>query len=312
MARPKREVVMARCAREALLAAIETYNRPTAEYKEQTVAFLLVNAWEILAKARIVQMNDGRLQSIYRRKRGSRRYERNEDGEILTVQIRRALNRSDFPEEVKKNIYGLIKVRNQATHMGVLVPRLKQVILEFSTASVQNFVKAYQSCFNESFDAPYLLPLGFVGTAQATATGFPLRQQKLLEELANLTQSPVSTDSDYSVTLYVQVELNRGLSGGGNIGLTNDPDVPKVSISDDEALKRFPTSYIELVEECRTRYADFKQNQRFHAVMKAVNDDPQCTYERKLDPTTEKSSKKRFYNNEKALARLDNEYARAT
>ena len=285
--------------------------RPAAEYKEQTVAFLLVNAWEILAKARVIQMNGGKIQAIYRRKRDSRRYERGEDGEFLTIRIKGALNRSGLPEEVKKNIYGLIKVRNQATHIGVLVPQLKQVILEFSTASVQNFIKAYQSWFGESFDAPYLLPLGFIGTAQASVTRFPLRQKKLLDELANLTKFPVSTNSDYSVMLRVKVEVDRGLSGGGSIGLTNDPDVPKVSISDDEALKAFPTSYNGLVEECRSRYVGFKQNRRFHSVMKAVNDDPQCTYERKLDPTTEKSSKKRFYNKAKALARLDNEYAKA-
>ena len=218
---------MARCAREALLAAIETYNRPTAEYKEQTVAFLLVNAWEILAKARIIQMNGGKLQAIYRRKRDSRQYERGEDGEILTIGIRGAINRSGSPEEVKKNTHGLIKVRNRATHMGVLGPHLKQVILEFSTASVQNFVRAYQDWFGETFEAPYLLPLGFVGTAQAAISAYPARQRQLLEELSKLAKSQDEHDSGFSVVLQIHVELNRGISGGGNIGLSTDPSLPK-------------------------------------------------------------------------------------
>ena len=59
MARPKREVVMARCAGEALLAAVEIYNKPRVEYREQTVAFLLVNAWEVIIKARIVNSRVG-------------------------------------------------------------------------------------------------------------------------------------------------------------------------------------------------------------------------------------------------------------
>ena len=42
--------------------------------------------------------------------------------------------------------------------------------------------------------------------------------------------------------------------------------------------------------------------------MKKVNQDPKCTYERRLDPTSEKSGKKRFYNLEQTLAKLDNEY----
>ena len=308
MARPKREVVMARCAREALLAAIETYNKPAAEYKEQTVAFLLVNAWEILAKARVIQMNGGKVQAIYRRKRGSRRYERGEDGEILTIRIKGALNRGGLPEEVKKNIYGLTKVRNQATHMGVLVPQLKQVILEFSTASVQNFIKAYQSWFSESFDAPYLLPLGFVGTAQGAIATYPARQRQLLEELAKIAKSQDAHDSGFSVVLQVHVELNRGISGGGNIGLTGDPSLPKVSISDDEALRTFPYSYNQLVDICRERYPDFKANQRFHEAMKPINEDPICVHERRLDPKNERSSRKRYYNIDNTIAKLDYEY----
>ena len=44
MSRPKREIVMARCATSAVPAAIEIYNKPTVEYREQTFALLMVNA----------------------------------------------------------------------------------------------------------------------------------------------------------------------------------------------------------------------------------------------------------------------------
>ena len=299
---------MARCAREALLAAVEIYNKPTVEYREQTVAFLLVNAWEVLIKARIIQQNGGRIQAIYRRKRNSRRLEYSDDGEVLTIEIRGALKRSSLPEEVRSNILGLVRVRNQATHLGVLAPKLKQAILEFSTASVQNFVKTYGNWFGESIEAPYLLPLGFVGAAQSTVTTFPVRQRQLLEELSELAKSHDSVDSEYSVVMQVRVELNRGLSGGGNIGLTNDPSFPKVSISDDEALKTFSSTYNQVVDSCRERYPDFKQNQQFHQTMKAVNEDPTCAYERRLDPTQETGVKKRFYNLATTLAKLDAEY----
>ena len=310
MARPRRDVVMARCAREALLAAVEIYNKPKVEYREQTVAFLIVNAWEVLIKARIVQQSGGKIQSIYQYKPNSREYRRSH-GDILTIRIRDALNQSKLPEELKSNINGIIKIRNRATHLGVLVPELKKTILEFSTASVQNFVKIYTGWFNESIDAPYLLPLGFVGNARTTVATYPVRQKELLKELSDLVKPHNLTDSGYSVAMHVQVEISRGLSGGGSIGLTNDPSVPKVSISDDEALKTFPTPYNKLVDKCRSRYSDFKQNNRFHLAMKDVHQDPKCTYERKLDPTSEISNKKRFYNLEQTLAKLDNEYTKS-
>ena len=66
MARPKREIIMARCAASALLAAIEIYNKPTVEYREQTLALLVTNAWEVLLKARIVQQSGGKLETLYR------------------------------------------------------------------------------------------------------------------------------------------------------------------------------------------------------------------------------------------------------
>ena len=37
---------MAKCAESALLAAFEVYNKPLIENREQTLALLLVNAWD--------------------------------------------------------------------------------------------------------------------------------------------------------------------------------------------------------------------------------------------------------------------------
>ena len=228
----------------------------------------------------------------------------------MTIEIWGSLNRSGLPDEIKSNIGGLIKIRNQATHLGLLAPELKQAILEFSTASVQNFVKTYFNWFGESIDAPYLLPLGFVGVAQTTVTT-PVQQRLLLNELSQLAKSQNLDDSGYSVVMQVQVQLSRGLSGGGNIGLTNDPNAPKVSITDDEALKTFSTPYNELVAVCRERYVDFKRNKSFNVAMTAVNNDPKCAYVRKLDPTSEKSPRKRFYNKEQSLSKLDGVYAKS-
>lgn len=301
---------MARCAREALLAAVEIYNKPKAEYREQTVAFLLVNAWEVLIKARIVQQNNGKIQSIYQRKRNSRRFDCI-DGDIRTIDLREALNQSGLPEDVKNNIKGLHKIRNRVTHLGILTSELKLLILEYSTASVQNFVKIYTNWFHESIEVPYLLPLGFVGSVQTSIATYPAKQKELLNELSNMAKSQTSPDSGYSVVMQVKIELNRGLTGGGSIGLTNDPNVPKVSVSDGEAFKTFPTPYNDFVIVCRDRYLDFKQNQVFNVAMMTVNDDPKCAYVRKLDPTSEKSPKKRFYNIERTLARLDKIYAKA-
>ena len=140
MARPKRELSMARCAASAVLAAIEIYNKPTVEYCEQTFALLMVNAWEILLKARLLQQAGGKVTAIYRREDSSRRYQRDSrTREPLTLGLTEVLGQAAPPREVRDNISGLVEVRNRAAHLGVLAPDARQAILAFGTASVQNF-----------------------------------------------------------------------------------------------------------------------------------------------------------------------------
>jgi len=43
-----------------MLAAIEVYNKPIFEYREETYAILAVNAWELLLKARILQIDNNK------------------------------------------------------------------------------------------------------------------------------------------------------------------------------------------------------------------------------------------------------------
>jgi hypothetical protein len=38
---------------EAAISAIEIYNKPGFRYREETFAILMLNAWELLLKARI-------------------------------------------------------------------------------------------------------------------------------------------------------------------------------------------------------------------------------------------------------------------
>lgn len=310
MARPKREITMARCAGAALLAAIEIYNKPTVEYREQTFALLVTNAWEVLLKARIVQSANGKVQSIYRRKRGSRLIDRDpETQEPRTISLRQALERTSVPGEVAANIKGLMLIRNTAAHLGTLEPAVQRKVLQFGTASIENFTKISRLWFSETFDTPYLLPLGFVGDATIVQTAVSKSQRPLLRALDLISDSSIDTSAnDYSVTLHISVDIQRGLTGGGSIGLTNDPSAPKVSISDDEALGQYPATYSELIEMCKLRYPGFKRDRKFQARLREIKADANCAHERRLDPNKPTGQTKMFYNLEASVQLLDNEY----
>lgn len=258
MARPRRFITMARHAEAALLAAIEIYNKAVFPHKEHTLAFLLVNAWEILIKARIIQQ-DGRLEAIY--VKDGRRYRRNSHTkEPVTISIRRALERVILPEKVKLNIEGLTAIRDRAVHLGSLSGDVQTQVLYYATASVQNFIRLTDDWFDEQVTVPYLLPVGFVGAAHLSPERVGVGQKRLLTILEQLASS-AGQDQEYAVTIQVEIHLTPRFTGGGTIGVTNDPSAPKLQISDTEELKMYPYTYADICAECKERYPDFKRKQ---------------------------------------------------
>jgi hypothetical protein len=181
--------------------------------------------------------------------------------------------------------------------------------LEFGTASVKNFVVIGMQWFGESVATPHLLPVGFLGDASAVKTRTSSGQREFLKQLHDISaSSPNFGDSAFSVTMNIDIRVNPIRSGGGSIGLTNDQSAPRVQFSDDEALELFPASYADVAAACRDRYPGFRQNQKFNATMKCVNEDANCAHERRLDPKNPKSAKKRYYNLESTMTKLDAEY----
>jgi hypothetical protein len=48
----------------AMLAAIKVYNKPNFPHRTDTFSILAFNAWELLLKARILQLDSNRIQAI--------------------------------------------------------------------------------------------------------------------------------------------------------------------------------------------------------------------------------------------------------
>lgn len=309
MSLPKLSLKMARCAASALLAAVEVYNKPTFEHREQTFAMLVVNAWEILVKARIVQQNNENISSIYRRQPASNRYVTHHiTGESLTIALSFALSRISIPGNVRINLDGIIEIRNRATHLGILKGEASKQVLLFGAASVRNFITLYYAWFKESINIPYLLPVGFAGEANLVSRGYTKGQNELIRALSFLNNNADLGDTEHSVTLSVDINLNPIFSGGATVGITSDPSAPKVQISDAEFLREFPVSYREIVAECKQRYPNFKMDARFYGIMNSVKSNPTCSHQRRLDPRSNQPGRW-FYNRTETLRILDAEYA---
>ena len=203
---------MARCAAAALLGAIDIYNKSTAEYREQTFAILAINAWEILLKARIVHDAKGNITSIYQKNKG--RYRRVPGTkEPFTITLRQALGKVSLPKKVGANILGLMAIRNIATHRGVLTSEECQRVLEFGTASVRNFITLSNKWFEEAPSLPFLLPVGFLGSATAAEATPKGKQKELLNILTQLSNTSEESHPEFAVVMHVNFELKHGFLG---------------------------------------------------------------------------------------------------
>lgn len=85
----------------AALSAIEIYNKPDFKYRVESFSILMVNAWELLLKARILQESKNNLKSIYvidsnkTRKDGKPfkypKFKTSRSGNFLTIDITNAI-----------------------------------------------------------------------------------------------------------------------------------------------------------------------------------------------------------------------------
>ena len=97
--RRARSLVLADKSLDAALAAIEVYNKPDFRYREESFAILMLNAWELLLKARILKEHNNDMRSIEvwqkRRRVDGTLTERafakkNRSGNNMTIEVRRA------------------------------------------------------------------------------------------------------------------------------------------------------------------------------------------------------------------------------
>ena len=72
----------------AMLAAMEVYNKPDFQYREETFSILAINSWELLLKARLLQLAQNRVGAILQ-------YEKREKSDgTLSEKFYRKKNRS--------------------------------------------------------------------------------------------------------------------------------------------------------------------------------------------------------------------------
>jgi hypothetical protein len=164
MRRPRHTYLVDK-AIEAAIGAIEIYNKPAFSYREEAFAILMLNAWELLLKARILKENQNRLCSIevWERKRTKSGRpstkltpRRNRSGNPATIGINaaaavvRQYRKNAIDEHGIENLSLLIEIRDNAIHFHNAGRGLRKRIQEIGSAALRNFAYAAQSWFGRN------------------------------------------------------------------------------------------------------------------------------------------------------------------
>lgn len=315
-------------AEAALVAAIEVYNKPMFEYREETFSLLAINAWELLLKARVLQLNSNDVRSIWvyvtrKTKSGEtskKKYvDRNRSKTAKTISLHACIKRLDLdaasriPSEVQSNIDALCEIRDSSAHFVTASAVLRTQVLSVAVASVKNFVLLTRSWFRRDFSdrISIMLPLAFLSPGLKVNSVLVMNDEsRLIQYLKEVASAAANDSSVYDVAVNVEVHLKRSkLDSAVKVQVTNDPNATRVTLTEQDIRDQYPWTFDALTAQLKKRYSDFIANSKYHKLRKQFSADPKYGRERLLDFDKPKGLKKSYFS-PAILNEFDKHYTR--
>lgn len=315
----------------AMISAIEIYNKPDFKYREETFSVLCINAWELLLKAKVLQLSGNKITSllVWEKKelkgggKSKKLYRKlNRSGNAMSISLYEAYRiiNEDYglkiDKAVKDNLEALTEIRDNSIHFINDDLQLSLKVQEIGTASLQNYLHLIRDWFGDSLSRYnfYLMPLSFFQNFD-TASGESLNssEKKLLKYIKSVEQGYDNKEiGEYNLTLKIDVKFQKVKSASGvQVKITNDPNAPTFQITEEDMLEKFPWDYQILTTRLKKRYDEgFKVNQKYHSLRKELLTDKKLCHLRSYNPANPNSDSKPFFSNN-ILKEFDKHYNKA-
>lgn len=293
----------------SMLSAIEIYNKPDFNYREESFAILSVNSWELLLKAYLLKINHFNVNSLYvykdsKKKDGTPSKRKvvaiNRCKNPCTLSIQEVINRlsklKHLPSNLKSNIETLIELRDNAIHFTNLEPITKQ-IQELGFACIKNYisiVKYWKLPIDFSRYNLYLMPLAYIDSKKIVDSVLSKETENYIDLVKSKISSEDQTEEEFNIAISIDIDFKKGNSFE-SIGVYYSPDGTPITLSEENIKKNYPYDYRTIVKKCKEKYSDFKQDRKFNDIMKGVKQNKKLCHIRKLDTDNPKSLKKAFY-----------------
>jgi hypothetical protein len=301
----------------AMLSAIEIYNKPDFKYREETFSVLCINSWELLLKAKVLNLASNKLASLYAmeyktlktgKKSTVKRPKKNRSGNPLSINLFEAYRiiTEEYGVKINKavndNLIALTEIRDNSIHFVNDDLLLSLKIQELGSASLQNYLHLVSTWFGDVLSGYnfYLMPLSFFRNFnEAPGVSLNSSEKKVLDYIKKSEEGydGVEDVGDYNLTLRIDVKFQKVKSTSGlPVQITNDPNATAVFLSEEDFTDKYPWDYDILSTRLSKRYSDFKMNTSYHKIRKKLEKDKKFAYERLLNPKNPNGGKKTFYN----------------
>jgi hypothetical protein len=300
----------------AALSAIEIYNKPDFNYREETFAILMINAWELLLKGQLIKANGSKLRAIYEMtnkigKKGNKLKTLtpvlNRSGNPKTIGLPKCLTLCNEPpislkKEISENIFLLMEIRDAAIHFRNDDKHLSKKVFEIGTASLKNYLTLISDWFNYDLSKYnfYLMPISFFHEFEFaesySVTKKKVQVDNLLKYIAIKEQEmPSNVENSYNISLQLETKFVKSSSSEAILyQYSNDPTAIKINVKEEDALKGYPFDYSKLTEILNKRYSDFKCNNQYHKLRAELKQNPKYCKIRYLDPKKKKLKREWF------------------
>jgi hypothetical protein len=259
----------------AALSAIEIYNKPDFKYREQVFSVLVVNAWELLLKAKLVADSGEKLESLYVL-RDDGQPKPNRTGQPFTIEIREAIKKLDLDPAIAGNLEGLIRVRDEAVHL-YSSEALSYLVYTLGVAALQNYQKLVHRSFGRSLLEYnfYILPLAFAYNFKTLAVIDCDREPEAVAALLRSVTAAQETiqSTEFHLVCEISTELRSAkkfVAGAEDVSIVVAPTgVGKVVYRTQPLTDKYPLSYSQVIEKVRAALPQLKQP-RIDEAMKSL------------------------------------------
>lgn len=239
----------------SMLSAIEIYNKPNFQYREETFAILAVNAWELLLKAIILRQNRYNLRSLYvlkpyinkdGTKSTTKKFvDKNRSGNPKTISIIEALavleKQKYLTSNLCRNIDSIIELRDNSIHFANMNSISRQV-QELGFACIKNYISLIKEKKIEIEISKYnfyLMPLAYVASNIVSESILTDETKNYLSLVKSKIASEDEADQNYDIAITIDIDFKKGNSFD-SLGFTYDEGGVKVALTEENIRKRYP------------------------------------------------------------------------